>query len=174
MLLNNMQQKKRKSKAQEKSLKLREQFWPAISENDLWHRSRHDGFTTIPRTMALIMKIIDSLSKNKPAGQAYLVLWCHTFDESFVTIENPATFAAEVGFSGERALSTWRDRMKILQELGFIDAKEGAAGAFHYVLIFNPHVVIKRLKSENRIQESLYRQLYDRALTIGAKDMEEK
>ncbi len=168
--MNDVQKKKRKSKMEEKASKLRKDFWPNIKDEDLWDRLRNDGFTTVPRTMPLIMEIIDDLSKNQPAGQAYFVLWCHVFYESFVMIENPAVYAAEAGFSGERALTTWKQRMKTLQELGFIDAKEGASGAFHYVLILNPHIVIQKLK--NRIQESRFRQIYNRALDIGAKDFE--
>ena len=80
------------------------------------------------------------------------------------------TLAAEAGFSGERALSTWKDRMRLLVDLGFIDAKEGPAGAYHYVLLFNPHKVVWDLK--NRIQENTFRQLQTRAIEIGAKDME--
>lgn len=166
--MNNIQKKKRKSKMEEKAAKMRKDFWPNIKDDDLWDRIRNDGFTTVPRTMPLIMNIIDSLSKNQPAGQAYFVLWCHVFYESFVTIENPLVFAAETGFSGERALTTWKQRMKTLQELGFIDAKEGASGVFHYVLILNPHVVIQKLKDS--IQEYRFRQIYNRALDIGAKD----
>lgn len=168
--MNDVQKKKRKSKMEEKAAKLRKDFWPNIKDEDLWDRLRNDGFTTVPRTMPLIMDIIDSLSKNQPAGQAYFVLWCHVFYESFVMIENPLVFAAETGFSGERALTTWKQRMKTLQELGFIDAKEGGSGAFHYVLILNPHVVIQKLKG--RIQEYRFRQIYNRALDIGAKDFE--
>jgi hypothetical protein len=168
--MNTVQKKKRKAKMQIKAEKLRKECWPNIKDEDLWDRLRNDGFTTMPRTMALIMEVIDSLSKNKPAGQAYFVLWCHVFYESFVTIENPLVFASETGFSGERALTTWKGRMKILQDLGFIDAKNGASGDFHYVLILNPHIVIQKLKGQ--IQESLFRQIYNRALDIGAKDFE--
>lgn len=168
--MNDVQKKKRKTKMEVKAAKLRNEFWPAIKDNDLWDRLRNDGFTTVPRTMALIMEIIDSLSKNHPAGQAYFVLWCHVFYESFVIIDNPLVFAAETGFTGERALTTWKNRMKILQELGFIDAKDGASGDFNYVLILNPHIVIQKLRE--RIQEPHFRQIYNRALDIGAKDFE--
>ena len=167
--MNVKQQAVRRSRAQEKSLKLREEYWPDLKDGDLWDRKKHHGFTTIPRTMPLLMNIIDSLSKNRPAGQAYLVLWCRAFDESLVVIENPATFAAESGFTGERALTTWRQRMRTLQELGFIDCKDGSSGAFHYVLLRDPHTVVRKLKE--RIQAGLYRQLLDRALDIGATDM---
>lgn len=168
--MNAVQKKKRKSKMEIKAAKMRKDFWPEITDEDLWDRLRNDGFTTIPRTMALIMGIIDSLSKNKPAGQAYFVLWCHVFYESFVIIDNPLVFAAETGFSGERAQTTWKQRMKTLQELGFISAKEGASGDFNYVLILNPHIVINKLKGQ--IQEHRFRQIYARALDIGAKDFE--
>ena len=60
--------------------------------------------------------------------------------------------------------------MRSLVELGFIDAKEGSAGPFHYVLLLNPHKVVWQLK--DRIQEGTFRQLQTRAIEIGAKDME--
>ena len=93
--MNEIQKKKRKTKMEVKAAKLRKDFWPDIKDEDLWDRLRNDGFTTVPRTMALIMGIIDGLSnKGQPAGQAYFVLWCHVFYESFVTIDNPLVFAA--------------------------------------------------------------------------------
>jgi len=164
------QQAKKVSKAQEKAKALRDSCWPDLDEQKLWNRKSVSGFTTIPRTLPLIMNIIDALSKNKPAGRAYFVLWCRTFDHSLLVIDNPMTLAAEAGFSGERALSTWKDRMRLLVDLGFIDAKEGPAGAYHYVLLFNPHKVVWDLK--DRIQENTFRQLQTRAIEIGAKDME--
>lgn len=167
--MNDKQQAVRRSKAQEKALKLREEYWPSLPEGELWDRKMHRGFTTIPRTMPQVMNIIDSLSKNQPAGSTYFVLWCRAYDEALVVVDTPSALAAESGFTGERALTTWRQRMRALQELGFIDCKEGATGPFHYVLLKNPHTIVKRLKE--KIQDGLYRQLLDRALDIGAKDM---
>ncbi len=167
--MNTAARAKKISKGQEKAMALRLAYWPAIDDEQLWSRKRHAGFTSIPRTMPQIMNIIDALTKNKPAGQAYFVLWCRTFDESLLVIDNPMTLAAEAGFSGERALTTWKDRMRTLADLGFIDAKEGPTGAFHYVLLLNPHKVVLRLK--DRIQERMFRQLHERAIDIGAKDM---
>jgi hypothetical protein len=60
--------------------------------------------------------------------------------------------------------------MRSLVELGFIDAKEGPSGPYHYVLLFNPHKVVWDLKG--KIQESTFRQLQTRAIEIGAKDMQ--
>ena len=161
---------KKISKAQEKARALRDSCWSGLDEEKLWNRKTVSGFTTIPRTMPVLMNIIDALTKNKPAGRAYFVMWCRTFDQSLLVIDNPMTLAVESGFSGERALSTWKERMGALLDLGFIDAKEGPAGLYHYVLLFNPHKVVWGLK--DRIQEGMFRQLQTRAIEIGAIDME--
>lgn len=157
-----------RSSKKEKTLQLRKELWPE-KENELWDRKKNQGFTTIPRTMPILMSIIDDLTKGKPAGQTYFALWCRAYDEHLLIIENAASFAAESGFTGERAETTWRQRMGTLQELGFIACKDGATGKFHYVLLLNPHLVAKKLK--DRIQEGAFRQLFSRGLEVGAKDM---
>jgi len=133
---------KRISKGTERALRIRSEHWSEVSEELLWHRKRCDGYTTIPRTIPLLMNIIDSKSKNQPAGRTYFGLWCRAYDESLIIIENPMSLAFEAGFSGERAVTTWRQRMSTLRDLGFIDAKPGSSGEFHYVLLFNPHKIV--------------------------------
>ncbi len=63
----------------------------------------------------------------------------------------------------------WRQRMKTLKDLGFIDAKTGASGDYHYVLILNPHIVLRKLKA--KIQTGLYMRLFERGQEIGATDL---
>lgn len=150
-------------------MQLRTFNWPGITDEELWNRTRCHGFTTTPRTIPALMNIIDSLSKNQPAGRTYFGLWCRTYDESLVIIENPMSLAFEAGFTGERAVTTWRQRMSTLKNLGFIDSKPGSSGDFHYVLLFNPHKIVWKLKDQ--IQSQLFMQLLDRTVEIGAKDM---
>lgn len=172
--MNVKQHLARKSKMQTNTLKLREKFWSEVPEDALWHRKREVGFITIPRTMPIIISIIDSLTKNASAGNTYFCLWCRSFDEQVINIPNPSELALESGFSGERAVYTWRQRMKTLKEWGFIDVRAGSH-EFQVVLILNPHKVINRIKREtpNDIPENLYTQLYNRALDVGARDMTE-
>ncbi len=160
---------KRASKAQEKARALRESIWPGFDEKLLWSSTTCKGYTPVPRTLPLIMNIIDVLTKNKPAGRPYFVLWCRSFDQSLISIDNPLTLAIESGFSGERALSTWRDRMRSLVELGFILAKDGPAGPYQFVLMLNPHKVVWNMRDQ--IQEGMFRQLQARAIDIGAEDL---
>ena len=92
-----------------------------------------------------------------------------------VVLKNPKELAFEAGFTGERAETTWRTRMKTLVELGFIDAKPGTSGDFHYILIFNPHKIIEKLKAENKLhQTASYNAYYERLIEIGASNSKEE
>ncbi|WP_221624395.1 hypothetical protein [Burkholderia cenocepacia] len=150
--------------------RLRDNLWPDLDEDDLWLRKNRVGFTTIPRTITLIGRILDQMSgKGAPVMGAYLTLWCWVFDEGFVEIRTPRELAYESGFAGPRAEATWRTRMRKLEELGIISIKAGLAGDFQYVLMYDPIKVIKKLY-ESRPQDIAYQSLMNRLIHIGADD----
>ncbi|BDU76713.1 hypothetical protein [Mesoterricola sediminis] len=169
--MNVKQQYARGKKMQAKNLKLREKLWADVPDEELWLRLKQKGFTTIPRTMPIIVNIIDALTKNAAAGYTYFCLWCRSFDAQVIDIPHPADLAAESGFSGERAVSTWRQRMKALKEHGFIMCEEGTHD-YQYVLLLNPHKVIQR--KEGEVPKKLFAQLLNRAFDVGARDMTEE
>jgi hypothetical protein len=151
---------------------LRDTLWPDIDESQLWLRTQRVGFTTIPRTMALIGQLLDQVAgKGTPVLTTYLTLWCWVFDEGMVEIRNQREFAWESGFSGNRAEGTWRARMRKLDELGVIRTKAGLVGEFQYVLLLNP---IKRLQElyVERSDDVLYTALLGRLAHIGADDLD--
>lgn len=170
-----MIQRRRTSKIKESQQKLRARLWPGLDESLLWHRNTKQGFITIPRPMPLIMEIMDDLANGKPVSSAYLELWCRSFDEGFVTLSKQEDIAFASGYSGQRSVSTWRQRMKTLHELGFIDLKPGSAGAMSYALLWNPYLVIKGHKEQGTpgLREDLYNALVARAYEIGADDFDE-
>lgn len=143
--------------------------FPDYPEELLWRRSRNHGFATIPRSLPLAMQAVDAQSKGQPAGHVLLCLWIRAPDHPLLTIDAPAAFATEAGFEGERAVDTWRRRMRALRDLGFIEAKEGSTGDFHYVLLLNPNVGIEKLKRAGRAQTSFYGRFRDRLIDIGAE-----
>ncbi len=155
-----------------KQLQLREHLWPG-SEPWLWQRKAHKGFTTIPKTMPFILKIMDEMTKGAPVGSTYLSLWCATWDNSFVSITKPLELANAAGFGGQRGEHTWAGRMKKLQELGFIDIKAGKSGPMSSALIYNPHFVIRHHNAKKTIglMEASYTALIEAALDLGTKDM---
>jgi hypothetical protein len=170
--MNLKQKKARAKKIFSKNIELRKEFWPQITSDSLWNRKLNDGFTTMPRPMPHILKIMDYLAdKGKPVFHVYLSLWCRVFDESLVVIQNEKDMAFEAGFTGQRAVTTWHSRMKNLVDLGFIEAKPGSSGKYNYVLIFNPYFVIKKLNKAKKISEELYNALFARAQDVGANDL---
>lgn len=167
--MNRKEKSTRSKRISENKLKLRNELWPIIDQSLLYDRTKESGFTTIPRTMPLILSLMDELSNGKPVSSTFLSLWCRVFDEGMVVLKNPKELAFEAGFTGERAETTWRTRMKTLVDLGFISAKPGTSGEFHYILIFNPHKIIEKLKAANKIhQTAAYNAYYERLVEIGA------
>ena len=167
------QMQRRARKMQEDRLQLRNHLWPDINQEDLWVRKDKKGYTTIPRAMSLILNIIDDLSeKGKPVSSTYFALWCRVFDECFVNISDTQDMAFEAGFTGQRKETTWSSRMKILGDLGFIDAKPGKNGKYNYILIFNPYKIIKNLYEEKKVEEESYAVLIEMCQRIGADDLQ--
>jgi hypothetical protein len=155
-----------------RQLAQRDALWPGAEPN-LWNRKINKGFATIPKTMPLILQAMDELSKGKPLSPTYLGLWCATWDNSMVNVAKHQEMAHASGFSGQRAEYTWAGRMKLLQDLYFINIKPGKSGPISHVLIWNPHYVIRwhHLNKTPGLVEATYNALLERALEIGANDM---
>jgi hypothetical protein len=152
---------------------LRETLFPKIKEAQLWNRKKQTGFTTIPRTMPLILSIVTCISgSGVSAAKVYFDLWSRVFDESFVTLNKQEEMAFTSGFTGQRRLQTWRTQIDILQKLGFIKLAEGPNGPRSYALILNPHKVIRAIhaKDNSRIPKELFNTLASRAMEVKARD----
>lgn len=167
IVANAKQSTARRLKMSERAQQQMDIHFPGISPEWIWRRKTNDGFTTLPRTLPIIMEAIDAQSKGQPAGHTLFCLWARSPDHPLITIENPATFASEAGFTGERAVDTWRKRMKRLHELWMIQAKPGPSGDFHYVLLYNPNSVMEWMHSQSMVQTGLYGRFIDRLVEVG-------
>jgi hypothetical protein len=158
----------------EKKLKLRSQLWPDLDTKDLWSRKERNGFTTIPRAMPLFLTLVDRMSKAKPLSSTYLELWCRAHDECIVVLNNKEENAFHSGFSGERAVTTWKSRVRALADLGFIRVKPGPSGDLSYALILNPYIVVKQHYQAKHpaVTDAAYNALMQRATEIGANDLD--
>lgn len=157
----------------QRQIEARQKLWPDVTPRMLWDRKESDGFVTVPRVMPLMMSIMDDLSgKGFPVGQTYFEMWARLYDELFLTLNRPEEMAFHAGFSGQRAVRTWKDRVKRLAELDFIDLKEGPLGEFSYALFFNPYHVIKRHFIAGQVQLGKWQALVVRANEVGAFDFD--
>mgnify|MGYP003377855590 CR=1 FL=1 len=152
----------------ERAQQMLDLHFPGADARYMWHRKVNDGFSTIPRTLPIVMQAVDAVSKGKPPGHVLFCLWSRSPDNPLIMIENPSTFAAEAGFNGERAVDTWRKRMKRLRELSMIMTKPGASGEFHYVLLINPNTGVEWMRSHGMVQDGLYGRFIDRMAEVGA------
>lgn len=166
-MANQKQAVTKRMKMAERAQQQLDLHFPGFPSHWLWRRKTNDGFTTLPRTMPLVMQAVDAQSKGQPAGHTLFCLWVRSPDHPLVTIENPATFASEAGFDGERAVDTWRRRMKQLQALNFIAPKRGPSGDFHYVLLLNPNVAVEHMRTRGLVQDGLYARFIDRLIEVG-------
>ncbi|MGF7156648.1 hypothetical protein [Novosphingobium gossypii] len=158
----------------ERQIALRETLWPGVENRHLWNRKERDGFATMPRLMPLIMNSMDHLSgKGFPVSQVYLDLWCRTLDEGFLQLNRPEEMAFHSGFSGQRAVRTWKDRMKRLAALEFIGTVPGPLGEMSFAILYNPFHVLKRAHIAKKLPENYWRSLIIRANEVGATDFED-
>jgi hypothetical protein len=146
---------------------MRDQLFPDVSEEQLWNRKEFTGFTTIPRTLSLVLRIVDGLNE-KSAGRVYFDLWCRAFDDYFIDVRDEYEFAYSSGYSGQRAIRSWRERMGVLTEHGFIQVALTAGGRYRHVLLLNPHPVIERLFDQKKVSQDDYLALHSYLLSIGA------
>lgn len=169
-------------------LDLRDSMWPE-AEDELWDRNLFGGFTTLPKTLPYVARIMDDLSKGFPLSQTYLALWCATWDNAFVRLNRPADLAFAAGFAGERAERTWADRMRRLEALGFVKTRPSGASRLGFAFIPNPHTVIFSLyvaKSQPLpalsedvdmrsmlagLTEGAFNAFVERALELGCNDV---
>ena len=156
-----------------KQLALRDHLWPGY-DGFLWHRSANKGFATIPKTLPLILNVMDEMTKGAPVSSTYLTLWCSTWDNSYISLAKPAEYAIASGFGGQRGEHTWIGRMKKLRELHFIDIKAGKSGPMSHVIIWNPHLVVRYhhdIAKTAGLTEASFTSLLERAMDVGALDM---
>lgn len=105
---------------------------------------------------------MDALSKGKPLSHTYFTLWCWARDAQVVDVLSPTELAFESGFTGQRMESTWRERMRLLEQFGFICTAEGRYGPISHVLILHPYLAVKRLYDEKKAQAERYNALLQR------------
>ncbi len=167
-MANSKQSQTRRLKMSERAQQQLALHFPDVPVTMLWRRKSNDGFTTVPRPLPIAMQAIDETSKGAPAGHSLFCLWARAPDNPLVIIENPSTFAAETGFTGERATDTWRKRMRLLRELGFIRTQKGPSGDFHFTLLLNPNVAVELMRRKGLVQDGLYGRFIERVAEVGA------
>jgi hypothetical protein len=141
---------------------MREQLWPGSSA-EIYNHRQTDGFVTIPRTLSLILGLIEELAvKGKNTTRVYVDLWCRTWPEQFIEVSDEDTWA----FASGLTVKSWRQRIDVLKELGFIDVKPNGKRQYGYIVLLDPHKVVKKLHTAGKIKDHWYGAYVKRASEI--------
>jgi hypothetical protein len=129
---------------------IRKQYWP---EEDLWTGEKEIGWFPAPRTLPLILSLLSSkeVSANKDPSSVYHDLLSRQRGEGIIEMGHEADHAFASGYEGRRAVRTWQERMKILEDDGFIKTVEVGNQRFKYVAIVHPTTAVQRLRDEKKI-----------------------
>jgi len=144
----------------------RKKLWPEVEDEQIWDRTEFTGFTTIPRTLSLVMRIIDDLDRKK-AARVYFDLWCRSFDDYVIDINDEYEAAFSSGYDGQRAVRTWRERIEVLERFGFVRTHKASHGAYRLILILEPHQVVENLHSKKLITDADWLALRSLLISIG-------
>jgi hypothetical protein len=141
-----------KSGAAARREEIRKQYWP---DEDLWTGEKEVGWFPAPRTLPLILSILSSkeISGKKDPSLVYLDLMSRQRGEGVIEMGHEADHAFASGYEGRRAVRTWQERMKILEEIGFIKTAEVGNQRYKYVAIVHPTTAIQRLRDSKKIPD---------------------
>ncbi len=159
----------RSLKIQQRRVALRDQFFPDAA-NLVWTRQLNAGYCSVPRTIPWIALLIAQLSTHGNPSGVYWDFWCRAFDEGVIEVNDEQEFAFSSGYTGNRALRTWKEHVKQLQKLGFIKVAPKGNREIGYILLLNPYLVVEHLKKQGQIPEvSWWTSFQARMAQIGAK-----
>ena len=168
----------------DRDVELRDSLFPN-AESRMWDRSRFHGFTTMPKTMPYICRILDELSKGQPLSDTYVALWCATWDNAFVRLGRMPDLAFAAGFTGQRGSRTFQDRLRRLVDLGFAEVAPSGNQTMGLAFLPNPHARIVELYQAKLdpagdpalkakavgLQAATYNAFVERAQELGATDV---
>lgn len=155
------------SAAKRRRAKLRKELWPDVTDEMIWNRAIFKGFTTVPRTMPIIMSIIDTLSKTS-SGNVYFSIWCKAFDDFIVEVRDEYDMAFSCGYIGHRAIRSFRERVDVLEKNGFVKTSRSPVGSYRYIVVLDPHKTISKLYGHSAVKKEYYDALQQTLITIGA------
>jgi len=149
---------------------LRDRLFPH-SQHRVWPDKEAKGWCRIPRTLPIVLSMLDrdkSLKDGKDVTRTYLTLLANNWDEGLVIINDESEFAKMSGFTGTRAVRSWRERMTTLVELGFIEIKPRGDKTFGFALMIHPYWVVQKLQAAGKVQEGDLNLFAQKHLDFGA------
>jgi hypothetical protein len=154
--------------------KLRNEFW---ANAESWTGTDDKGWFRAPRTLPLILELLASKrinEKQQDVTRVYLELWARHIDSGIIEMGEQARHAYAAGYRGPRAVRTWVERMKVLEDSGFIKSKEAEGQRYKYVLLVHPTIAVQTLRDAGKIEDEWWDTYRARQIQIKESSFEER
>jgi hypothetical protein len=117
------------------------------------------------------MHLIKRLSPKGDPSIVYFDLWTRAFDEGTIAVTDEEAFAFSSGYSGTRAVRTWREHVQRLHELRFIEIMPEGNREIAHILLVDPLRLCAELyrAKPNLVTQEWWTAFVRRAGEIGAK-----
>jgi hypothetical protein len=144
----------------------RKEFWP---DEIAWTGENEKGWFRAPRTLPLLLALLSSkkVSGNTDPTRVYVELLARHVDEGVVQMATDEEHAFAAGYDGERGVRSWRERMRLLEEIGVIKIRRMGAKRFAYVLLVHPNVFVAALRDADKVDEQWSESYRHRRLETG-------
>lgn len=154
--------------AERKRAELRAQQFPNENPLELWTGKDEKGFFSAPRSLPLVVRLINQLAdKSIDPTTVYLDLVARHMGAGIVEMVAEEDHAFSAGYGGNRAARTWRDRMEVLEGLGFIKVRRRGPRRYGYVLLVHPSLAVKRLRDQGRVPDEWWEVYISRQMEVG-------
>lgn len=143
-----------KNAAQIRREEIKNQLW---SDEIAWTGEKPEkGWFRAPRTLPLVLMLLSdkNISGTADLGRVYLELLARHWDAGVIEMASPGEHSYAAGYTGRRGVRSWQERMKLLEELGFIKTRAGGNSQYKYVLLVHPTIVIHALHKQRRVPKA--------------------
>lgn len=160
---------KYKTAGQLKREQYKAEFW---SEEIAWTgEPPEQGWFRAPRTLPLLLVLLSNkkaTGSTADAGRVYLDLLARHRDSGIVEMANEGDHSYAAGYPGTRGVRTWKERMELLETLGFIKSRKGGNQHYKFVLLVHPTLAVQKLRDKGKIDTHWWENY--RARQIEAKE----
>jgi hypothetical protein len=130
---------------------IKKELWP---KEIAWTGEKPEqGWFRAPRTLPLILMLLadKKISGKSDLSGVYLELLARHRDSGIVDMVSAGEHSYGAGYAGARGVRTWQERMKILEDLGFIKSKQSGNQQYKYVLLVHPTIAVQKLYDAGKV-----------------------
>jgi len=157
------------NKAEQRRKSLREEHWPGAVA---WRGAEDIGFFAGPRTLPYVLLALRTkeVSGEKDPSSVYVDLLSHHMGQGVVELLYEEDHAFASGYQSPRS---WRDRMKVLEDAGFIRSTTTGNRKYAKVFLVHPALAMKALRDSGKIPDKIWQSYRSRAVEVREPTVEE-